>query len=160
MREATKQEVDEHFSKFRPNEPLVPSRDLSVKAIKPLQEIGFENANSVGAKASNLATMHTFGFPDGMIPDGFVVPFSFYDEFMKRNGLYAKVDAMLSNKEFQQDRDVQQSMLKELREQIQQGTLSEPMMVALEKIQESFPAGTAIRSVSYTHLTLPTKRIV
>jgi len=151
LREATKQEVDEHFSKFRPNEPLVPSRDLSIKVIKPLQEIGFENANSVGAKASNLATMHTFGFPDGMIPDGFVVPFSFYDEFMKRNGLYAKVDAMLSKKEFQQDQDVQQSMLKELREQIQQGTLSESMMVALEKIQESFPAGTAIRCRSSTN---------
>ncbi|MDE0863159.1 MAG: hypothetical protein OSA98_05180 [Rubripirellula sp.] len=151
LREATKKEVDEHFSNSRPSEPLVPSRDLSVTEIKPLQDVSFQNATSVGAKASNLATMHTFGFPAGMIPDGFVVPFSFYDDFMKRNGLYANVDAMLGNAEFQQDRDVQQSMLKELREQIEQGTMSEPMMAALQKVQSSFPPGTAIRCRSSTN---------
>ena len=151
LSEATKQEVDEHFSNSRPSEPLLPSRDLSITEIKPLQGISFENANSVGAKASNLATMHTFGFPAGMIPDGFVVPFSFYDDFMKRNGLYAKVDAMLSNAEFQQDRAVQQSMLNELREQIEQGTISAPMMAALEKVQSSFPPGSAIRCRSSTN---------
>ncbi|MCH1442186.1 MAG: PEP/pyruvate-binding domain-containing protein [Rubripirellula sp.] len=151
LREATKEEVDDHFSNSRPSEPLVPSRDLSVNEIKPLQEIRFENAGSFGAKASNLATMHTFGFPAGMIPEGYGVPFAFYDEFMKQNGFYAKVDAMLSNPEFQQDREVQQSMLKELRGQMKQGTMSQAMLDSLKKIQESFSPGTAIRCRSSTN---------
>ena len=151
LREATKQEVDDHFSNSRPSDPLVPARDLSVNVIKPLQEISFENTSSFGAKASNLATMHTFDFPAGMIPEGYVVPFAFYDEFMKRNGFYAKIDSMLGNAEFQQDREVQQSMLKELRGQIKQGTLSQAMMDSLKKIQESFSPGTAIRCRSSTN---------
>ncbi len=151
LREATKQEVDDHFSNSRPSDPLVPARDLSVNEIKPLQEIRFENAGSFGAKASNLATMHTFGFPAGMVPEGYGVPFAFYDEFMKQNGFYAKVDAMLSNAEFQQNREVQQSMLKELRGQMKQGTMSQTMMDSLKKIQESFSPGTAIRCRSSTN---------
>jgi len=151
LREATKQEVDDHFSNSRPSEPLVPARDLSVNVIKPLQEISFENSSSFGAKASNLATMHTFDFPAGMIPEGYVVPFAFYDEFMKQNGFYAKIDAMLGNAEFQQDREVQQSMLKELRGQMKRGTMSQAMMDSLKKVQESFSAGTAIRCRSSTN---------
>ncbi len=151
LREATKQEVDDHFSNSRPSDPLVPARDLSVNVIKPLQEISFENSSSFGAKASNLAAMHTFGFPAGMIPEGYVVPFAFYDEFMKRNGFYAKIDAMLGNAEFQQDREVQQSMLKELRGQMKQGIMSQVMMDSLKKIQESFSPGAAIRCRSSTN---------
>ena len=151
LREATKEEVDDHFSNLRPAEPLVPARDLAVKEILPLKDVAFENANSFGVKASNLATMHTFGFPEGMIPDGFAVPFSFYDEFMKQNELYAKVGAMLSDADFQQDREVQQSMLKELRNQIEQGTMSESMMSAFQKVQGAFPPETAIRCRSSTN---------
>jgi len=151
LREATREEVDDHFSNLRPAESLVPARELAVKQITPLKEVAFNDSNSFGVKASNLATMHTFGFPEGMLPDGFAVPFSFYDEFMKQNELDAKVEAMLNDAEFQQDRDLQQSMLKELREQIEQGTMSEPMMTALRKVQSSFPPGTAIRCRSSTN---------
>ena len=70
---------------------------------------------------------------------------------MTRNGFYTKIDAMLGNVEFQQDREVQQSMLKELRGQIKQGTLSQVMMDSLKKTQESFSPGAAIRCRSSTN---------
>ena len=35
-----------------------------------------------------MAVLGTLGFPAGTVPDGFAIPFYFYDEFMKANGLY------------------------------------------------------------------------
>ena len=45
-------------------------------------------SSSFGAKCANVATMRTFGFPTPTIPNGFGVPFYFYDEFMKHNDFY------------------------------------------------------------------------
>ena len=39
-----------------------------------------------------MAVLRTLGFPDGTVPDGFAVPFYFYDEFMKHNGFYDDIE--------------------------------------------------------------------
>lgn len=151
IREATKAEVDEHFKNLRPKNPQSPKRDLTKTEILPLSEIGFSHATSFGVKASNLATMHTFGFPDGMVPNGFAVPFSFYDQFMNHNGFYARVDQMLDDPKFKGNREEQQRALKELRSKIESAEMPESMMLAIQKIQKSFDAGTSIRCRSSTN---------
>ena len=35
-----------------------------------------------------------------MVPDGFAVPFYFYDEFMKHNGFYDQAAAMMADPNF------------------------------------------------------------
>ena len=47
----------------------------------------------------------TLGFPAGTVPDGFAVPFYFYDEFMKHNELYDYIEEMLADTDFQTDYD-------------------------------------------------------
>lgn len=151
IREATKDEVDEHFKSLRPGEPLVPKRNFARTEILPLTEIEFTQSDSYGVKAANLATMHTFEFPAGMIPNGFAVPFSFYDEFMKHNGLYTRIDEMLADPKFDSDRDVQRRVLKKFRKTITQGNMPESIMTALGDVQASFPRGTSIRCRSSTN---------
>jgi len=151
LREATATEVNAHFADLRPSETQVPPRDLSVRKIRPLDEIKFKDSSSVGMKAANLATMRTFEFPEGTVPAGFAVPFYFYDEFMKHNEFYELVDALLKNPEFQQDRDIQEKELQKLRSLIKKGKLPGWMMEALTDVQKSFPAGTSIRCRSSTN---------
>ena len=83
IRSASRAEVDDHYNSSRPAEEQTPERDLAVTGIKPLSEIGFEDWKAFGVKAANVAVLGTLGFPAGTVPDGFAVPFYFYDEFMK-----------------------------------------------------------------------------
>ena len=86
IRAATRSEVDAHYASLRPAARQTPQRDLSVTAITPLNDIGFEDWTAFGVKATNVAVLGTLGFDGGTVPDGFAVPFYFYDEFMKANG--------------------------------------------------------------------------
>ena len=87
IRSATKVEVDAHYEDSRPAETQTPERDLSVTEITALSDIGFDDWDAFGVKAANVAVLGTLGFPGGTVPDGFAVPFYFYDEFMKANDL-------------------------------------------------------------------------
>jgi phosphoenolpyruvate synthase/pyruvate phosphate dikinase len=102
-------------------------------------------------KAANLATLRTFGFPGGTVPNGFAVPFHFYDEFMKYNGFYEYVTELLKNTEFQQDHNIQVAQLKKLRSLIKKGKMPDKMMNVLETLHKSFPDGTSIRCRSSTN---------
>ena len=103
IRAATQAEVDEHYAASRPAEAQTPQRDFSVTTITPLGEIGFDDWDSFGVKAANVAVLGTLGFPEGTVPNGFAVPFYFYDEFMKHNDLYDYIREMLADPDFQSD---------------------------------------------------------
>ena len=151
MREASLQEVEAHYDSIRPTEAQIPIRDLSVKEITPLDQITFEQSSSFGVKAANVATMRTFGFPEGTIPNGFAIPFYFYDEFMKHNGFYDKAKAMMETPGFADDFDKQEEMLADFRKTIKKGEMPSWMYDALTELQQSFPAGTSIRCRSSTN---------
>ncbi|MFN0214783.1 MAG: PEP/pyruvate-binding domain-containing protein [Saprospiraceae bacterium] len=151
IREASQHEVEEFYANRRPSEALVPVRDLSQTEIKPLDSISFAGLASFGVKCANVATMRSFGFPDGTIPDGFGIPFYFYDEFMKFNGFYAQAQDMLKHSGFQTDFEVQQQMLEGFREKIKNGAMPVWMTNALSQLQQAFPAGSSIRCRSSTN---------
>jgi hypothetical protein len=143
-------EVEAHHEAARPTEAQVPERDLSVRAITPLSQIGFEDWTSFGVKAANLATLRTFDLP-AEVPDGYAVPFAFYDEFMRTNGFYDRVEDLLDDAEFADDPETQNAELEKLRAAIEDAPMPPWMMAALAETQRSFPAGTAIRCRSSTN---------
>jgi phosphoenolpyruvate synthase/pyruvate phosphate dikinase len=151
IREATEEEVTAHFESIRPAKSQTPKRDLSVTDIRPLDDVQFDDAPSVGVKAANVATLRTFGLPEGTVPDGFAIPFSFYDEFMKHNGFYAHVTALMKKPEFQSDPEIQTAELKNLRSMIKKAEMPVAMMKSLDDLHKSFPEGTSIRCRSSTN---------
>ena len=151
IREAETPEVDAHFAKLRPTGKQVPKRDLAVKEIRRLDDIGFSDAAAFGVKTANVASMRKFGLPEGTAPDGFGVPFHFYDAFMRHNGLYEKVEALLANREALEDRARLEAELTKLRELILAGTLPDWLTTALAELQSRFPGGTPIRCRSSTN---------
>ena len=151
IRAATQAEVDEFYASSRPAEVQTPQRDLSVTSITPLSEVDFADWDSFGVKAANVAVLGTLGFPAGTVPDGFAVPFYFYDEFMKHNGFYDDVTEMLASEDFRTDFDTRVDELKKLRKKIKKGDTPEWIEAALEAMHASFPEGTSLRYRSSTN---------
>ncbi len=151
IRETTREAVEAHFADLRPTSPSVPERDLSVAANTRLDDIGFDDWTSFGVRAANVATLRTFGFPEGTVPDGFGVPFAFYHAFMEHNGLYDELRAMLDDPTFQADYDVQAERLADFRDRIEAADMPESLMGALAAMQSTFPPGAPIRCRSSTN---------
>ena len=150
IRAATRAEVDAHYEASRPD-PQTPERDLSVTAITPLSEIGFDDWLAFGVKAANVAGLRTLDFPEGTVPDGFAIPFYFYDEFMKAHGFYDRIEQMLADPDFQSDFDVQDDMLDDLRDDIKDADSPQWILDALTAMHASFPDGTSLRYRSSTN---------
>ena len=151
IREASLDEVNAWYEALRPTEPQFPVRDLNFSEILALDDIGFEMSTGFGAKCSNLATMRTFGFPDGTIPDGFGIPFYYYDEFMKFNGFYAEAQVMIDNPIFQNDINFRINRLDQFRKDIRDAPMPAWMMDDLQAMHDQFPAGTPVRCRSSTN---------
>ena len=151
LRAATPAEVDAHYASSRPATEQTPQRDLSVTEITPLSEVGFEDWDAFGVKAANVAVLGTLGFPEGTVPDGFAVPFYFYDEFMKHNGFYDDIEEMLADPDFQTDFDVQEDELKDLRKAVKKGEMPEWITEELTDMHATYPGGQSLRYRSSTN---------
>ena len=138
LRAATKEEADAHFEESRPTEIQAPERDLSVTEITPLSEIGFGDWTAFGVKAANVAELGKLGFPEGTIPDGFAIPFYFYDQFMQHNGFHALVLEMLEHPEFQADLETQRRALGRLRSAIENAEVPGWMLDAIRDMNRRF----------------------
>ena len=145
IRAATKAEVDTHYESSRPAAASVPQQDLSVTEITPLSDIGFDDWDSFGVKAANVAVLGTLGFPEGTTPDGFAIPFYFYDEFMKHNDFYTRIETMLADTDFQTDLEEQSKQLKALRKDIEDADTPDWIITALADMNTKFPQGTTNR---------------
>ena len=151
IRAATRAEVDAHHAASRPAQAQTPQRDLSVTSITPLGEIGFEDWTAFGVKAANVAVLGTLRFPAGTVPDGFAIPFYFYDEFMKHNDFYTRVETMLANEDFQMDLEIQDDMLDDLRDAIKDAETPEWIIDALTAMYATYPEGQSLRYRSSTN---------
>ena len=151
IREATLEEVNDWFEDIRPDGAQIPALNLSYTSILPLDEISFEMSDGFGAKCANVATMRTFGFPDATIPDGFGIPFYFYQEFMEYNGFFEDIETMIADPEFQSDLDIRILRLKDFRDEIKAADMPQWMLDELQVMHESFPEGTSIRCRSSTN---------
>ncbi len=151
IREANTAEVEDFFADLRPQEQQLPDRDLSITQIRPLNEVAFTDSINVGVKAANVATLRTLDFPAEAIPDGFAVPFYFYDEYMKYNNFYNDVERMLALPDFADDTDERERVLEILRDGIEDGDMPAWMMDDLAELQNTFPENMPIRLRSSTN---------
>lgn len=151
LREASSTEYESHFADLRPNSTQVPPRDLSLKTIRPFEEIGFDDGASVGVKAANLAVLGSLGFRENLTPNGYAVPFAFYDAFMRHNGFYDLAEEMQRSSSFRRSAEARADALEQFQKAIKKGRMPDWMMTALAEVQNKFPRGTSIRCRSSTN---------
>ena len=176
LRGATPEEVEAHYESSRPAQTQTPERDLSVTGITPLSQIGFNDWKAFGVKAANLAELRKLGFPEGTVPDGFAIPFYFYDTFMNETPLGEEqvfgrrsapeeekftlaadvklidaVKAILAHPKFRTDFEIQDEMLDDLRDVIEEATSPQWMIDALTAMHDTYPQGQSLRYRSSTN---------
>ncbi len=151
LTETTLEEVANFHEERRPKETQAPERDLSVTKITALDDIGFNDSNLFGVKAANIGELRHFQFRVAEVPDGYAVPFYFYDEYMKHNGFYEDVRALMDDADFQNDTEEREKDLKALRKAIRKGAMPDWMTEAITLLHDSFPEGTQIRCRSSTN---------
>ena len=82
LEEATEAERLAWLASVQPSEPQTPESDLTVTEPARLTTIGMADWVRYGAKASNVAELAKILLP-GQVPDGYAIPFTVYDEYMK-----------------------------------------------------------------------------
>lgn len=151
LRAATEKELDAHFDQLRPSRTQRPPRNLKVRDIRTLDDLSFEDSDSVGVKAANVAALRKFKLPEGTVPNGYAIPFHYYNEFMKHNGFYQYAQDLIANPRFQKNADARERALTEFRALIRKGVVPAWMMDTLERMHKSWPADQSLRLRSSTN---------
>ena len=100
----------------------IPPVDLTAIRLTGLGAMRKTDSIRFGSKAANLGEMINGQVPGISVPDGFSIPFFWYDEFMKRNGLDKRIEAMIQEYDFVHNPRYRRQRLEGLRAAIQQGT--------------------------------------
>jgi hypothetical protein len=152
LTEVTQAEAEAYLDSIRPRTAQIPVRDLTQTTIRQLSQLGFSNARAYGAKTANLAELRKISFSASTtIPNGSGIPFYFYDQFMRHNGFYGTVSAMMQDPNFLESAEGKDQMLETLRFQIRHGAMPTTLATQITNLQNSFPAGTKLRCRSSTN---------
>jgi phosphoenolpyruvate synthase/pyruvate phosphate dikinase len=127
-----------------------PPRDLTTKKIADLDDLGNASTKAYGAKAANVGELRNV-LPEEQVPDGFGIPFSFYDTFMKKSGLYDEATRMMADPRFKSDAAYRERKLDEFRERIEDAPVPPALKRELTALQAKFPEGSSIRCRSSTN---------
>ena len=157
LESATEAEALEWLADKIPAETTIPEGDLSSTEPLPLSELGYADWKRVGVKAANVAELGKI-LPEGIPPKGYALPFALYDQFMQLSrcahdltalcnegdslSLYQHVEQLLNDPEFQQNKQVREQALAELRDIIEQAEAPQALVDKIETVRLFWePAG-------------------
>ncbi|MFN2452905.1 MAG: PEP/pyruvate-binding domain-containing protein [Pyrinomonadaceae bacterium] len=125
IRRADVNELNEYQKRLKVRlDIMTPRYDLGVKRLAGLREQRATDVIAYGAKSANLGELMRANLPGVVVPDGFTIPFFYYDQFLKENKLDDALYAMLNDQKFVHDPAYRRVRLTAMREQIQQGRVN------------------------------------
>ena len=129
---------------------MKPRYDLSETRLLGLAQQRARSAIAYGGKSANLGELMNARLPGIIVPNGFTVPFSYYDQFLKANKLDDAIFALLNNQKFVHDPAYRRAQLTILRGRIQQGKFDEDLQAQiLRRVRKEFDGkGLFVRSSS------------
>ena len=96
-----------------------PRSDLSEKRLLSLAEQRSRSSIVYGGKSANLGEVLNAKLPGIIVPNGFTIPFYYYDEFINRNGLDETIRELFDDQKFIHDPAYRRQRLVELRQKIE-----------------------------------------
>ena len=118
---------------------MTPRYDLSVRRLAGLRVQRARDVISFGGKSANLGEMMHERIPGVVIPDGFTIPFFYYDQFLKENKFDDRIYEMLNDKKFVHDPAYRRERLKVMRALLQQGQVNKQLRAAvLSRVHAEF----------------------
>lgn len=143
MREVTQAEAEAFWKAHRPAPVTLPPLDLSVTALAEVELVAPDPVapatmrdsikkavQAYGGKTAHYAVLkRTSGVP---VQKAFGIPVFYYDQFMKTNGLYTRLDGYLADATFKTDAKVRDAKLAEMRAAILAAPLDQAFQDALK----------------------------
>lgn len=105
----------------------VPPADLKATKLVGLKEMRKADSIAYGSKAANLGEMLHAKMPGVSVPDGFSIPYYWYDKFMKDNGIDKIILALIDDNDFVHNPRIRRQKLDELRKTIQNGKFDDQL---------------------------------
>lgn len=134
LREATAAEIKEHEGKVAAAKTInLPQADVTNPRLAMLTRIRAKDVITYGTKTSNLGEIVTANVPGVRVPIGFGVPFFYYVQHLKQNGLDKKIETMLADKRFKTDAAWRKQTLEDLRKEIAAAPIDEASLDAIYK---------------------------
>lgn len=123
----TRASIDEIKTGFVSPDQQIPPVNLHVKTLAGLRQMRKKDSIIYGSKSANLGEMLKAKVANVIIPDGYSVPFFWYDAFIKSNGIDATIAELLDNNDFIHNPRFRRQKLEELRNTIQNGKFDEDL---------------------------------
>jgi phosphoenolpyruvate synthase/pyruvate phosphate dikinase len=127
---------------------VLPALDLSVTGIVDIEQVVVEGGDlrealkkavlAYGGKAAHYSILaRTENVP---VPKAFAIPVYYYDQFMRENGFYTRLEGLLNDANFKSDPSVRDTSLASLREDMMKAPLNAAFEKALkEKLERDYP---------------------
>lgn len=106
---------------------VVPPSDLKMTAITPLGKMRKADSIRFGSKSANLGEMINRRIPGITIPDGFTVPYYWYDKFMKDNKFDEVILDLMDQNDFVHNPKFRRQKLDEFRASIMNGKFDDEL---------------------------------
>jgi len=103
---------------------MTPRFNLAVRRFASLREQRACNVTAYGAKSANLGEIVNARLPGIFVPDGFTIPFTHYEQFIKENKFDDALYEMMNDQRFVHDPTYRRERLAAMREKIKGGKLN------------------------------------
>ena len=129
VREATAAEIKELEGKLAAAKHVeLPQANLTNPRLAMLTRIRAKDVTLYGTKTANLGEIVTANLPGVNVPPGFGVPFFYYVQHMRKNGLDKLVEAMIADKRFATDPAWRKAELEKVRKAIVAAPIDQPSL--------------------------------
>jgi hypothetical protein len=153
VREASNEEAEAYWATRKPPPVTLPPLDIEVTDLRDIEDVTPETTGvslreaikaalpAFGGKAAQYSVLaKTTGLP---VPKAFAVPVFYYDQFMKENGLYARMDALLASEQFTNDAATRDSELAAFRAAMESAPINAEFQQLLkDKLISDYPGVT------------------
>ncbi len=129
---------------------MKPKFDLAEMRLLGLSQQRARSSIAFGAKSANLGEVMSARLPGIVVPNGFTVPFYYYDQFLKANKLDDAIYVMLNDPKFVHDPAYRRAQLNSLRTRIQQAKFDPKLQAQIvSRLRREYPGkGMFVRSSS------------
>jgi rifampicin phosphotransferase len=125
IKRADLNQIDEYQKRLKERlNVMTPRFNLQTRKLASLKVQRARDGLSYGGKSANLGEVMSARLPGIVVPDGFTIPFFYYDQFIKENKLEDAIYEMMNDQRFVHDPAYRREQLTLMRERIQKGKVN------------------------------------
>ena len=126
----------------------IPEADLAATDLEPTETMDHDDQRRYGPKASNLGVILAAKLAGFSVPQGFGIPFHYYEAHLKAHGLDKKLAALLGDATFVADANVRKAKLDAFRKELEAAPIDAALCAKIGEALATLPGerGVFVRS--------------